>query len=555
MKCDYRTLGLFLLPSLIGLFAVLASLSGATTGLEPDDVRYFAQYQEFLSSPIKHWRLAFVITNSWLDHWWVEPGYVKYFRPLPILTYFLDQFLFGESAKALLATNLLFYFILCISVTGLLCALTHNKGACALAAIWFATLPIHAEGVAYIAGRTDVLAWTFGAIFLRAHLLQQSMSMRIICLLGALACKEYSLTLLIFILFLNRKGTEKLRSSRAREWITYCIIGGTYLLIRFVVIDGQSLLGTPLPLYFPAQNLPDILYHLALQTLSFISLAVFGLSAAMYATEITSTIAIAASFALPIFGVILFLAQRNKYFIFTTLFLLFTLLMTAPLYVSQRYYLGPSIAFACCIAIAVDKLTSKRLFIVASLIAFSVIALHIKNLFFDIRLQFDNKTRGVVSSAEVIAALEGVHDELKSCNSVLVVDAPRGQVFHMFLSEFFKLASNTSDLRTVILSVQNDKDNGEIQKVNYHQPEQGVLLVTSESPLVQSHSTDMVLPLETQPVNRQIGSDARIFVENGWRSIRVTLNPNSMNQWCLAEFKYLPSVQVEVRGAKSTKDF
>ena len=545
MKWNNRAHLLFLLPTLIGLLVITTSIGLVAPTLEPDDVRYLSQYREFISSSIKNWRLAFVITNSWEDNWWIEPGYVKYFRPLPILTYFLNFYLFGESARALLIVNIACYLALCLSVTGLLYTLTKNQSARTLAGIFFATLPVHSEGVAYIAGRTDVLAWTFGALFLRAHLLQKTTFIKVLFFFGALACKEYSLLLPLFAYFYTYKEIALNGRGRRERWLGYCGLGAVYLLFRHLLLGGSSLHGTPLPLYFPVGTVTGALYHLGLQTLSFVSLSILGLSAPMYSTLITNELITAALISLPIFTGIIFSAHRNACFFPTILLLLFTLVTTAPLYVSLRYYIGPSIAFACCIAFAIERFRTKR--VIITFIALPVLILHTQNFSFDMQLQFDNKTRGVVSSMEVISAIGNVKDTIKSCGVVFVLNAPRGQVFHMFLSDFFKAAGDNQAIETVILSVESSKERGIGNAVSYHYSGRDTLLVSSDNLLVSLYNADISLPLERQSIERDIGEDVKIFAESDWKSLRVVFNPDSRDRLCLAEFKYVPGLEVEVR--------
>jgi hypothetical protein len=94
----------------------------------------------------------------------------------------------------------------------------------------------------------------------------------------------------------------------------YCGLGAVYLLFRHLLLGGSSLHGTPLPLYFPVGSVTGALYHLGLQTLSFVSLSILGLSAPMYSTLITNELITAALISLPIFTGIIFSAHRNAFF-------------------------------------------------------------------------------------------------------------------------------------------------------------------------------------------------------------------------------------------------
>jgi hypothetical protein len=548
VNCNTRALILLTLPGLIGLVTVLISISGVTPTLEPDDIRYFAQYRELLSSPLRNWKLAFVITNSWQDHWWVDPGYVRYFRPLPILTYFLDQFFFGESARALLVTNIFCYFALCLSVSGLLQALTNNQRARLLAGIWFATLPVHSEGVSYIAGRTDVLAWIFGTLFLRAQLLQHTTLRKAIYFLGALACKEYMLFLPLVGYFFGNKEMPLRMRWRGGEWLTYTMLGMGYLLVWYFLLEGGSLHGKALPLYFPVQTITQAFYHLGLQTLSFISLSILGFPAPMYSTTITNYIIVTALVSLPLFLGILFTSSRHLHFTPTLIFFLVALVTTAPLYVSLRYYIGPSVAFACCIACAIERLSSKRALTISSVVALPLLIVHILILSFDLKLQFDSKAREVVSSAEVSEALRNVQDKIKTCKVVLILNAPYGQVFHMFLPDFFKTSGDNLEIKAVILSVKKRAAKGLANPVGYHQSEEGTLVISGEDALVDYQNADMPLPLTGQSIERTIHNVIKVSTDVSWKHLKVTLPPTVVGQYCLAEFNYEKGVGIKVHS-------
>jgi protein O-mannosyl-transferase len=98
-----------------------------------------------------------------------DVGY-GYYRPLTTLSYAADHALWGESPRGYHATNVVLHAACSLLVVALLTALGVGRPASVFAGAIFAAHPIHTEAVAWISGRTDLLAFLLGGASLWLHL-------------------------------------------------------------------------------------------------------------------------------------------------------------------------------------------------------------------------------------------------------------------------------------------------------------------------------------------------------------------------------------------------
>jgi tetratricopeptide (TPR) repeat protein len=108
------------------------------------------------SVELHHWRALPRLLGS---HFWAEVGESSpYYRPLATLTFFVDTQLWGRRPLGFHLTNVLLHAGVSLAVAALARRLAGGAVAAALAGLLFALHPIHTESVAFISGRTDVLA-------------------------------------------------------------------------------------------------------------------------------------------------------------------------------------------------------------------------------------------------------------------------------------------------------------------------------------------------------------------------------------------------------------
>jgi hypothetical protein len=153
--------------------------------------------------------------NSFLNNFtgnWANSNVMKSYRPLTSSSLFIDYAIWGLNAAGFHLTNILL-LAGCSVFTGLITLeLTGQRGnrLGATAAIWaallFAVYPLHAESVAWIIGRVDLLCTFFylASVFcyLRFRLLRESTYRNAswFCFAAALASKEVAVTLPVVIL-------------------------------------------------------------------------------------------------------------------------------------------------------------------------------------------------------------------------------------------------------------------------------------------------------------------------------------------------------------------
>ncbi len=138
----------------IAALAFLPTLGGGFLG---DDFVYVARFHAYRWTD---WPRLF--THEWSEGLWGMQ--LKELRPFAALTFMFDAKLFGGSALGFRLTNLLLHLGCVFAVVQLAWRYARGSIAAALTAgLLFALHPAHAEAVAWITGRVDVLA-TFCAL-------------------------------------------------------------------------------------------------------------------------------------------------------------------------------------------------------------------------------------------------------------------------------------------------------------------------------------------------------------------------------------------------------
>ena len=89
-----------------------------------------------------------------------HPHRSGYYRPVILLSYFIDSALWGDHPKGFHGTNVLFHVLNSVLVYWLALTLA-NRTVGLIAGLLFAAHPIHTEAVAWVAGRTDVICCFF----------------------------------------------------------------------------------------------------------------------------------------------------------------------------------------------------------------------------------------------------------------------------------------------------------------------------------------------------------------------------------------------------------
>jgi tetratricopeptide (TPR) repeat protein len=90
-----------------------------------------------------------------------EWGDSSFFRPLVVLSYFIDLKVWGLTPMGFHLTNVVAHALTAAGVAMLAARLTGSRAASAVAGLLFAVHPVHTETVAFVSSRTDLFATLF----------------------------------------------------------------------------------------------------------------------------------------------------------------------------------------------------------------------------------------------------------------------------------------------------------------------------------------------------------------------------------------------------------
>lgn len=169
-----------------------------------------------------------------------------YYRPLISISFLADFVFWGERPFGYHLTNVLLHGLVSVLVFLLLSRLFRGRGGIALiAALLFAVHPVHAESVAWISGRTDLIATLFTLLSLLA--LAQSPSRRyalavsLLFFLAALFAKESSLVVpLVAAAYLAAFEPAWSRPRIGKLALLYGLCVGAYLATRFGIAGVKA---------------------------------------------------------------------------------------------------------------------------------------------------------------------------------------------------------------------------------------------------------------------------------------------------------------------------
>jgi len=151
----------WLLPFVLAV-AALAFLPAMTMGFLGDDFVYVAR---FFNLPFSGWPRLF--THEWSDGIWGQP--LKELRPFAALSFMIDARVWGGWAPGHRLTNLVLHLVTTALVVRLAWRYSEGQTRAALVAgLVFAFHPVHAETVAWITGRADLLGTAAALAFLAA---------------------------------------------------------------------------------------------------------------------------------------------------------------------------------------------------------------------------------------------------------------------------------------------------------------------------------------------------------------------------------------------------
>ncbi len=318
------------------------------------------------------------VLNSFTSDYWGKLGGESfiYYRPLVILTHFVDFTLYGLNPAGHHLSNILFHCLVTITVYLLFLSFLSGRRWPAFAgAALFAVHPIHTHSVSYVMGRTDILAtlfylWSF-ILLINSRQSQSAAVAKLplagacLCFFCALLCKEIAITLpLAYILYCFFCDAHRF-SWKDRSFIAPLLgVMATalcYLVLRNVAV-GSGSPHAALPWYSFSQQV-----WLVLKTLGFYLVKLLFPVQLCYYSNIVVPGSLSEALTSPLtWTSILFLAAtaaslpRFRMLGFALGWLLITLLpvlniVTLPALAKENYLYLPSIGFCLSLSLIVDR--------------------------------------------------------------------------------------------------------------------------------------------------------------------------------------------------------
>lgn len=186
-----------------------------------------------------------VLKSFTSDYWSILGGQsFIYYRPLTVLTHFIDSKLYGLYPLGHHLSNIIFHTIVTLLVYRLFIGLLPSEPLAAfLGGTIFTLHPIHTHSVAYIMGRTDILAAVFYIggfiLLLKGQTKTWRIAVACLCYFFALLCKEVAITLpAIFLVFRFCwvSGKQPWGKDFWRPFSLLCLTAILYLLLRSLAI-------------------------------------------------------------------------------------------------------------------------------------------------------------------------------------------------------------------------------------------------------------------------------------------------------------------------------
>lgn len=206
-----------------------------------------------------------------------NPGGSGYYRPVAVVADAIDIRVWAQRVSGYHLTNLVLHAAASVALIPVLTALGIGAAAAAIAALAFAVHPAHAESVAFISGRGDVLAalWTFIALILATSTRRFAAPAGIAAICAYLS-KEVAVVLPVLLALVwsarPRGDSQAARDARTRWSIRWAVLAAASLaalLLRY------SALGRLLPV--SAANTPaNESLFLPLQSAGFALAALFA---------------------------------------------------------------------------------------------------------------------------------------------------------------------------------------------------------------------------------------------------------------------------------------
>ena len=179
------------------------------------------------------------------DYWSGVQPYDRMYRPLQMLSYYLDYNLWGLNPAGFRLSNILLHLFNSILVFYLFILLFNHKLLAGSTSILFLVHPVHISTVAYISGRGDLLSAFFilscCILFIKFIGSKNYLYYFLSILSAALAflSRENALLIIIFLTLISYVSTKK--GAKFKYLSGFFILSAVYLLARFVILGPSGL--------------------------------------------------------------------------------------------------------------------------------------------------------------------------------------------------------------------------------------------------------------------------------------------------------------------------
>ncbi|MFH0731701.1 MAG: tetratricopeptide repeat protein [Candidatus Omnitrophota bacterium] len=167
-------------------------------------------------------------------------GEYNFYRPLQMLTYMADYFLWGQNPTGYHITNSILHILAALSLYWLIGILFSDWLISLFCALFYVIHPVHTEAVSYISGRADPLALLFILLCLAFYIKSASPGKNPILFLSAclsfilaLLSKESALILPALLLLYHYAFRKKIMLKR---FLPILIIALAYIILRATVL-------------------------------------------------------------------------------------------------------------------------------------------------------------------------------------------------------------------------------------------------------------------------------------------------------------------------------
>ena len=161
-----------------------------------------------------------------------------YYRPVTTASYLWDYTIWGKKPFGYHLTNIVLHTACSALVVLILLTLDLGLTASAIGALLFAVHPIHTENVAWIAGRTDLLAFFFCGIALLLHMQRWRghLVLSVLAFALALMAKENSVVLVVWLALIHRLLQRDGWRAISLAVAPYLVVLIFYFAWRFLII-------------------------------------------------------------------------------------------------------------------------------------------------------------------------------------------------------------------------------------------------------------------------------------------------------------------------------